>query len=112
MAFDLTNFQNLGPAAVRLVPAGDGSSLEVRGPTGLGFDLGVQGPVGLGMQGAGFAGLQLATNSRAILIPQNWGNLLQSGLRLELRNLQTNALQTRILPRISAGAIIGDSGGM
>ena len=110
--FDLTNFQNLGPAAVRLVPAGDGSSLEVRGPTGLQFDLGVQGPVGLGMQGAGFAGLQLATNSRAILIPQNWGNLLQSGLRLELRNLQTNALQTRILPRISAGAIIGDSGGM
>lgn len=110
--FDLSNFQNLGPTAVRFVPAPDGSSLEVRGPTGLRFDLGVQGLVGPSMQGAGFTGLQLAANSRAILIPENWGNLLQSGLRLELRNLQTNALTTRILPRVSAGPIMHDTGPM
>ena len=72
----------------------------------------MQGLVGPSMQGAGFTGLQLAQNSRAILIPENWGNLLQSGLRLELRNLQTNALITRMLPRVSAGQILHHTGPM
>jgi hypothetical protein len=98
--FELNNLRNMGTDSLKLVLAPDGSNLNVEGAAQLLFDMEVQGLVGPSMQVADFANVGLAANCRAVLSPLNWGNLQTSGLQLKLQNLQTNRVQSQVIPRI------------
>ncbi|MEN6301408.1 MAG: hypothetical protein ABFD96_01710, partial [Armatimonadia bacterium] len=100
-AFDLLNLQNLGPQGLRVLPAVDGSALEVQSALPVQFDLQVAGPQGQGMQQVTFPGVATQAATRAVLQPANWQNLRGAGLNLQIRALQGNQLQQQrtIQPR-------------
>ncbi|MEN6644981.1 MAG: hypothetical protein ABFE08_21280 [Armatimonadia bacterium] len=100
-AFDLLNLQNLGPQGLRVLPAVDGSALEVQSALPVQFDLQVAGPQGQGMQQVTFPGVVTQAATRAVLQPANWQNLRGAGLNLQIRALQGNQLQQQrtIQPR-------------
>jgi len=52
----------------------------------------VLGPVGQGMQGASFGNIALQAGAKANLAPLNWGALQTSNLRMQMLNLQNNAV--------------------
>ena len=64
----------------------------MNGPPTLQFDLDVLGPVGQGMQQARFGNLALQAGAKVNVAPLNWGALQTSGLRLQMLNLQNNAV--------------------
>jgi hypothetical protein len=90
--FELSNIRNLGAQPLELLPNPNGTEVEVNGPPALQFDLEVLGPVGQGMQGASFGNIALQAGAKANLRPQNWRALQASGLRLQMRNLQNDAV--------------------
>lgn len=99
-AFVLTNLRNLGAQQLQLLPNLQGTELEVTGPPNLQFNLNLLGPVAQGMQQTTFANIALQAGAKANLAPLNWGALQTSGLRLQMLNLQNNAvLQQRTIQR-------------
>jgi len=94
--FELENLQNLGTQNLRLTPAADGSRLDVEAAPGAKFDLLLRGPVGQGQQQTRFGNVAIQGQTRAVMRPDSWGNLLGGGLRLELRNLRTNRLERQM----------------
>jgi len=94
--FELQNLRNLGTEKLQLIPAADGSSLQVIGQQGAEFDMILQGPRGQGMHQGSFLNIGLQAGTKAILQPTQWGNLSQGSLDLQLRNLQNNQLQQRL----------------
>jgi hypothetical protein len=90
--FELSDIRNLGAQPLELLPNPNGTEVEVNGPPDLQFNLEILGPVGQGMQGANFANIALQAGAKANLRPQNWGALQASGLRLQMRNLQNDAV--------------------
>ncbi len=91
-AFELNNLRNLGAQQLELIPNAQGTAIEVRGPAALQFNMDVLGPAGRGMQQATFGNIALQAGAKANLSPLNWGALQTSGLRLQLLNLQNNAV--------------------
>ncbi len=94
--FELQNLRNLGTEKLQLIPAANGSSLQVIGQQGAEFDMILQGPRGQGMHQGSFLNIGLQAGTKAILTPTQWGNLSQGSLDLQLRNLQNNQLQQRL----------------
>jgi hypothetical protein len=90
--FELNNLRNLGAQQLELLPNAEGTELQVNGPPTLQFDLDVLGPVGQGMQQARFGNLALQAGAKVNVAPLNWGALQTSGLRLQMLNLQNNAV--------------------
>jgi hypothetical protein len=98
--FVLDDLQNVGAMPLKFGPTQNGASLQVEGAPQLGFDLEVSGLVGQGMQEVEFANVALGGQNRALLQPQNWGSLQTTGLRLQLQDLRTNQVQSKIVPRV------------
>jgi len=90
--FELNNLRNLGAQQLELVPNAEGTAIEVNGPANLQFNMDVLGPVGQGMQQATFANIALQAGAKANLTPVNWGALQNTNLRLQMLNLQNNAV--------------------
>ena len=99
--FRLNNIRNLGAGVLELLPDAQGAAVEVLGPPNLQFNLDLQGPVGQGMQEATFGNIALQAGAKANLAPLNWTALQTGGLRLQMLNLQNNAvLNQQTLQRI------------
>jgi hypothetical protein len=90
--FDLNNIRNLGAQPLQLIPNAQGTAIEVNGPPNLQFNMDVLGPVGQGMQEATFGNIALQAGAKANLAPTNWGALQGTTLRLQMLNLQNNAV--------------------
>jgi hypothetical protein len=90
--FELGNFQNLSGPELRLIPAPDGSTLDVQGPPNLRFNLNISGPVGQGAQQVRFANVALEAGAAARLAPDNWNALGATSLRLQMVNVQNNQI--------------------
>ncbi|MFP4250043.1 MAG: hypothetical protein ACLFU7_10320 [Armatimonadota bacterium] len=90
--FELGDFENLSGPEVRLIPAPDGSSLDVIGPANLRFNLNISGPVGQGAQQARFANVALQQGAAARLAPDNWNAIGATSLRLQMVNMQNNQI--------------------
>lgn len=90
--FRLNNIRNLGAGLLELLPDAQGAAVEVLGPPNLQFNLDLQGPVGQGMQQATFGNIALQAGAKVNLAPLNWTALQTGGLRLQLLNLQNNAV--------------------
>ncbi len=90
--FELNNLRNLGAQQLELVPNPEGTAVEVNGSPNLQFNLEILGPVGQGMQQATFGNIALQAGAKANLSPLNWGALQGSNLRLQMLNVQDNAV--------------------
>lgn len=90
--FELNNIRNLGAQPLQLIPNAQGTAIEVNGPPNLQFNMDVLGPVGQGMQEASFGNIALQVGAKANLSPANWGALQNTTLKLQMLNLQNNAV--------------------
>jgi len=98
--FDVTNFRNLGNQKLLILPAANGSSLNVETGSAAQFNLQLQTFAGGANKLIMFPNISTQANSRATLQPSSWTNLPASQLNLQLRNLQNNQIirNLRITP--------------
>ncbi|MEI6499662.1 MAG: hypothetical protein WCP21_01405 [Armatimonadota bacterium] len=95
--FEVTNLRNLGTNMLRFAPSPASDSLEIQGAPNPLFDLNLQGAVGRGAETANFAGLALTQGTKAVVAPASWARLRAGALQLQLRGIQSNALQNERL---------------
>ncbi len=101
-SFLLHGLRNPTVETLRVIPAGDGGSLQVLGGATLQFDVDVLGPVGQGLERASFGNLGLQANALALLSPTNWNALGASSLRYELKNLAVSqTISVRTIERLN-----------
>jgi len=94
--FEMRDLRDLGAQPLRVVPSEDGRTLDIQATPGARFNLDVQGPTGRGIHAASYANVLLEVGGGMTLSPANWGQLSQTQLRLQLRNVQTNQLLRQI----------------